>query len=293
MAVSKSESRYSRLRRDSETEAARFPALLAEAERIAATIAHGVHGRRQAGSGETFWQYRFYHNQDSAQSIDWRRSARDDNLYVRETERDSSNAVFFWADNGQGMTLPSAHRHTKNERGVVCLMALASLLSRGGERVGAVGAGRARSGQFGLQRTARVLADGQTGVDEIEAANMPRYARLVLASDFLDPIETWQARLSKLSTRGIRGALVHVIAPEEEDFPFQGRTRFKAPEAATPLVFGRAQDIRQAYREQWARHMHDLTTLARQYGFILVHHRIDKPAASAVLALYQALSGDL
>ena len=34
-----------------------LPPLLIAAERVAATVAQGVHGRRRVGTGETFWQY--------------------------------------------------------------------------------------------------------------------------------------------------------------------------------------------------------------------------------------------
>ena len=36
----------------------RLPDLLLEALRVANTVAHGIHGRRRAGTGETFWQFR-------------------------------------------------------------------------------------------------------------------------------------------------------------------------------------------------------------------------------------------
>ena len=38
--------------------AAAMPRLVLEARRVAATVIHGLHGRRRAGSGENFWQYR-------------------------------------------------------------------------------------------------------------------------------------------------------------------------------------------------------------------------------------------
>ena len=46
------------LRRDAEKVGGALPPLLAEAEVLAATVAMGVHGRRRAGHGENFWQYR-------------------------------------------------------------------------------------------------------------------------------------------------------------------------------------------------------------------------------------------
>jgi uncharacterized protein (DUF58 family) len=63
-----------------------LPPLLAEAELLAATVVLGDHGRRRAGMGDEFWQYRPAHAGDSARMIDWRRSARSDSHFVRERE---------------------------------------------------------------------------------------------------------------------------------------------------------------------------------------------------------------
>jgi uncharacterized protein (DUF58 family) len=35
-----------------------MPRLCSKQRRVAATLAHGVHGRRRAGTGESFWQFR-------------------------------------------------------------------------------------------------------------------------------------------------------------------------------------------------------------------------------------------
>ena len=45
-------------RRDAATLAARLPSLVVAAKQIAQSVMHGVHGRRRAGPGETFWQFR-------------------------------------------------------------------------------------------------------------------------------------------------------------------------------------------------------------------------------------------
>src|SRR5947209_10892901 len=70
--------------------AARVPRLILEARRVASTVIHGLHGRRRAGSGENFWQYRRFVNGEPSTNVDWRRSARDDHLYVREREWERS-----------------------------------------------------------------------------------------------------------------------------------------------------------------------------------------------------------
>ena len=63
-----------------------LPPLLAEAEMLASTVMLGEHGRRRAGMGDEFWQYRPAHAGDSARMVDWRRSARSDAHFVRERE---------------------------------------------------------------------------------------------------------------------------------------------------------------------------------------------------------------
>ena len=85
----------------------RLPDLLIEAKRIAATVSHGIHGRRRAGSGETFWQFRQLQANDDAQLIDWRRSASSDHLYVREREWEAAHTMWLWPDLSPSMAFRS------------------------------------------------------------------------------------------------------------------------------------------------------------------------------------------
>lgn len=294
MPADAAQQRTTRLRHAAEQAAARFTALLAEAERIASSVAHGTHGRRQPGTGETFWEYRRHRPEDGARAVDWRRSARGDHLFVREVEWEAANAVFLWRDGGPGMAVGSRGLPLKQDRAAVCLMAAASLLVRGGERISALGeTGRPRSGKAGLEPVARALALGPGAAQSVEAPDLPRHARVVLASDFLDPIETWAARLERFAATGARGVLLRIIDPAEDDFPFTGRTRFDAASGADRLLLGRAEDARAQYRALWAEHGRQLEHLARRQGWRLITHRTDRPAAAAVLALYQALSEPL
>src|ERR1700676_3967564 len=105
---------------ESRTLAAGMPRLILEARRIAATIIHGLHGRRRAGSGENFWQYRRFVSGEPAGRVDWRRSARDDFLYVREQEWEAAHTVWIWPDRSPSMSFQSALAHeSKLERTLV------------------------------------------------------------------------------------------------------------------------------------------------------------------------------
>ncbi len=288
------EARIVALRHEGEDAALSLPALLVEAERIAATVAQGVHGRRRSGVGETFWQYRHHRPEDGRAAIDWRQSARSDQLFVRQNEWEAANSIWLWRDGGASMHYTSSkHTPQKADRAAVCLIAIAALLTQGGERVSVLGESAIpRTGALGLERVSRRLAIGPGGMNAVEAPHLSRFGQVVLASDFLDPVETWSARLSRFAAQEAEGVLLRVIDPAEEDFPYSGRTRFEPPSGGEGLLFGRAEEARSVYRKRWQEHGANLEALARRHGWTLVTHRTDRPATSAVLALYRALAKD-
>src|ERR1700750_1688580 len=120
--------------------ASAMPRLWLGARRVAAAVVHGLHGRRRAGPGENFWQYRRFVSGEPAQNVDWRRSARDDHLYVREREWEASHTVWIWPDRSPSMTFASGlGAESKLDRALVVAFALAEILVQGGERVGVPG----------------------------------------------------------------------------------------------------------------------------------------------------------
>src|SRR5882762_9381515 len=152
------------LRDRAEQAAAVLPPLLVAAERVAVTVAQGVHGRRRVGQGETFWQFRQYEPGDASTSIDWRESAKSQRLYVRETEWEAAQSVWLWRDASSSMDYSSAGYiaggdwPTKRDRAELILVALASLLVRGGERLTLLGSGIApMSGRVALSRLAQLI----------------------------------------------------------------------------------------------------------------------------------------
>src|SRR5438045_8254232 len=119
---------------------ATMPRLILEARRVAATVIHGLHGRRRAGSGENFWQYRRFISGEPASRVDWRRSARDDHLYVREREWEAAHTVWIWPDRSPSMAFASSlGTGSKLDRALVIGFALGHLLVQGGERIGIPG----------------------------------------------------------------------------------------------------------------------------------------------------------
>src|ERR1700741_470577 len=111
---------------EARTLAETMPRLILEARKIAATVIHGLHGRKRAGPGENFWQYRRFLSGEPARRVDWRRSARDDHLYVREHEWEAAHTVWLWPDRSPSMNFKSTlAQGTKLERALVIAFALA------------------------------------------------------------------------------------------------------------------------------------------------------------------------
>ncbi|MEO1251664.1 MAG: DUF58 domain-containing protein [Pseudomonadota bacterium] len=281
------------IRRDAEALAERFPALLIEAERIAQTVIAGLHGRRRAGPGETFWQHRAYSFGDAVASIDWRQSARSANrLYVRENEWEAAATVFIWRDPSASLDFASSPTiPDKRHRAEVLAVALAILLSQAGERVGLLG--QARTPFFGRAAPSRLLEALLTS--EGDAATPPPAeirpgARVVLFSDFFTDPEPLSERVAAFASAGASGALVQVCDPAEEDFPYSGPVEFEDVVSADRLTFGDAGALTSAYQSEFARHRDMLTTLAQSVGWTFLSHRADHPGQHALLALYAALA---
>lgn len=283
------------LRRQSEKLAASYPDLLADAERVAAIVAQGVHGRRRPGQGESFWQFRNYNNSDPATAIDWRRSARGDQVYVRENEWEAANTIYFWRDGNPGMKWRSNSKlPTKQDRASILCMALSSLLLRAGEQGAVLGESeRPRAGRLGLERITKRLAESSGSTEHLNA-KIPSHAQIVIVSDFLEAPEVWKQRLTFLASRPAKAILVRIMDPAERLFPYKGRMEMRVPglSALEPFIVGRAERARESYQQKYEAHNTAISDIARRLGWPMISHSTDAPANTALTALYMAISGD-
>lgn len=280
--------------RRAEALAGRLPPLMVAAERVAATVAQGVHGRRRVGQGDSFWQFRPFLPGDETRRIDWRQSAKSDRAFVRETEWEAAQTVYLWADASASMRWRSRAVSTeKRERAELLLLALASLLLRGGERVVLLRSdSRPLSGRVGLERLAADLTtaapDDATGLPP--RLNLPRHARVVLFGDFLAPLEDIQAEIGRLAAVPVTGHVLQILDPAEAVLPYEGRVRFEGLERGeAPLLIPRADSLRTAYAEKLAAQQDGLRAICTAAGFGFGIHRTDHAPEVAMLGLYAAL----
>ena len=267
---------------------ATMPRLILEARRVAATVIHGLHGRRRAGPGENFWQYRRFMSGEPAARVDWRRSARDDHLYVREREWEAAHTVWIWPDRSPSMVFSSPiARETKLDRALVVAFALAEVLVEGGERVGVPGLMRPSASRNIIEKMAETIVH-----DPTERASLPPtfspspLSEVVMLSDLWSPIADVHAKIALLSSSGAHGHVVQIVDPAEETFPYSGRVEFIDPEDGHSITVGRAEAWREEYQARIERHRAEIRAETDRLGWSFIIHRTDRPASELLLKLH-------
>lgn len=273
-----------------------LPPLLAAAEHLAATVTLGEHGRRRPGMGDDFWQYRPARAGDALRLIDWRRSARSDQAFVQEREWQAAQSVVLWVDPAQSMDFAGSTRAPKSDRARLLALALAVLLLRAGEQVGLAGHPQPpRAGKGQMLRLVEALAADLSAPAQDYAAALPldfvRQGRAVFISDFLGDLSGLERSLSQAAASGVKGLLLQVLDPDEEAFPFDGRTVFVSMGGSLAHETKSAGDLRGRYLARLAERRVRLAELAQAAGWVYAAHHTGQPATTALLWAYRALQG--
>ncbi|MEM9796263.1 MAG: DUF58 domain-containing protein [Pseudomonadota bacterium] len=280
------------LRARSEAIATGLPALLLDAERLAATILLGDHGRKRAGAGDDFWQFRPAQPGDARRNIDWRQSARGDAHFVRETEWQAAQTVTQWVDDAASMRFAGKGRPSKLRRAQTLALAVAVLSVKAGERVGLANlAEPPRGGRGQLIRLADALMEGGEAPEygAPKPRVMPAGSRAVFLSDFLGDVAPLREAMAAAADRGVQGILLQILDPEEEAFPYNGRTVFESMGGAVRFETLKADRLRQDYLSRLTARRAELKDLCRRTGWRFQLHHTDGPAEAALLSLYTAL----
>jgi len=273
---------------ESRTLAASLPRLVLEARRIAANVIHGLHGRRRAGAGENFWQYRRFVSGEPAARVDWRRSARDDHLYVREQEWEASHTVWIWPDRSPSMAFASHQaRDSKLERGLIVAFALADLLVAGGERVGIPGLMNPTASNNVIDKMAQAMLHDDATRMSLPPSFVPSaLAEIVVLSDFWSPMPDIRNMLAGLSSSGAHGTLIQVVDPAEETFPYSGRIEFVEPEGGEVITAGRAESWMNDYVARVALHRDEIRAETNRLDWLFSTHTTSRSAAELLLFLH-------
>lgn len=273
------------LRSSAEEFSTSVPDLLIAAQRLAQSVDFGGHGRKRAGMGDDFWQYRPITDGDQRNLIDWRRSARGDVEFLREREWQISAAAQFWVDNSSSMKFASGTNRTKLERARVLALATMIAMTRAGERVSVMdGSGRIGRSQAHIGEMAHSLLSN--GSEPIGMAN----ATVAIFSDFLTNFEATEQIARRIANNGDRGVLIQILDPAEVEFPFKGRIRF-IEDGASWFETRKADDLQSAYLRRLAELHERLRTLSKEIGWDFLSHQTDHSPQMSLLQLSQVIGG--
>lgn len=259
------------------------------AERVAATVAQGVHGRRRVGTGDSFWQFRPFVQGDTVAKIDWRQSAKSDRTFIRDMEWEAAQTVCLWRGAAPSMDWRSARTLPhKRERAELLMLALTALLVRAGEQVRLIGVpGRVFRGRSAVEGVARALPQGGDGLPP--RALVPSRSCVVLAGDFLSPLPEVRTTVATLAALPVRGHMLQVLDPAEIALPYEGRVKFRGTAGEADMLVPRVDGVRSAYGEALAAQQAGLAALCTAAGWSFATHRTDASPESALLSLYMAL----
>lgn len=271
---------------------AAMPRLVLEARRIAASVYHGVHGRRRAGPGENFWQYRRFVDGEPASRVDWRRSARDNLLFVREHEWEAAHTIWIWPDCSPSMLFTSDPKIApKRDRALVLAFALGELLVRGGERVGIPALMRPTASRAVIERMADTIVHLSGEPPSLPPPFHPGSRdEIVILGDLWSPTAQVTGIIAALGGQGTGGHVVQIVDTAEETFPYNGRIEFEEPEGAGSITVGRAEAWAADFIERVARHRAEIRAETTRRGWSFTVHRTDRPASELLLALHARMS---
>ena len=227
--------------------------------------------------------------------IDWRRSARDDSVYVRDQEWEAAHTVWVWADNSPSMLYASETAQvSKQSRALVLALALMEVLAKSGERVGWPGVTNAFLSRNAAERIAAelmvVASDDNRAFPPLD--QIRNRSELVVISDFLEPLNATLDRINAAAQQGIKGSVVQIVDPAEERFPFKGRTEFLDPESGNRLTYGRAETVAADYLTVFAARKETLADHCKRLGWNHIVHHTDELASTALVSLHTRLSGE-
>lgn len=270
-----------------------LPPLLLKANQLVKEFNPGIHGRRKAGTGEDFWQFKQYSPDVAASEIDWRQSAKGDQLYVRQKELETAESVWFWRDASPSMAYSSKKEFfTKLSNATVLTLATGLLLTNGGENFGLLGISkRASHGPVAFDRFSHdLMSHLESDLETISVhSGLSKNTHIVLISDFLYPLEEIEKALRFFSNKGCRGVLIQVADPSEIDLPFTGRNRFHGLENNISLTIGRVEAIRDEYQTLYSQHKSSIRSLAQTASWDYLFYRTDQSAGDTLASLYQSL----
>jgi uncharacterized protein (DUF58 family) len=261
------------------------------ARRLVEGYVAGVHRSPFAGHSIEFAQHREYVPGDDLRQVDWKVFGRTDKYYLKQFEAETNLICHLVLDASQSMAYRGVGSPWTKYAYAQCLIAsLAylvldqqdavslSIFDRQLERHLPAAGNRGHWAAI-LEAIDRRPASGTTDLRlalQNTAERLSRRGIVILISDLFDDPAAIITGLEALRYRGHELAVIQVLDPDEEDFPFDVTTRFDGFEELPPIVVD-PTGLRQAYRDEVEGHRREVQTACRRMGADFFVVRSDQP----------------
>lgn len=291
------------------------PDLLLRARMIVDSLRAGPYPQRRAGSGERFWQHRPYRPGDPVRMIDWKSSARTDDVLVLQREHQSMQTMALYCPHTAAMDFSprpaglaraaaaatDVRGESKYERALLLCACLMQVFQESHHPFCAMtaenAAGRNRLGTSDahmMRQLEQLIAENDKSADILSA---PSRSHVVWIGDFWDTLESIEARFLALLDRGCQVYAVQVFTKDERTLPYSGHIDFRTMEDTDHADIPQAEGIREAYRDRIAAHLDAFERLCERLGIAYVAHEMngkpedqDNAVAASLWALMQMMS---
>ena len=259
----------------------------------------GMHRSPSHGFSAEFAEHREYVPGDDLRYVDWKVYGKTNKVYLKQYEEETNLICYLLLDRSESMQYQSkAVSMSKLEYAQCAIASLAYMVLRHQDSVGLTSFGetiathlRPSANPSHLQSILAALeeqtAEGTTQSGRMFhdlAERMNRRGIVIIASDFLDDLDTMLAGLQHFRHRRHEVILLHIVDPAEQTFPFEQVTLFKGLEQL-PNVLTDPKALRKAYLEEYNRFQRRLQAGARAQGADYVLVPTDQPL-DIVLSTY-------
>src|SRR5262245_11877853 len=280
------------------TALARFGRLELIARLVVEGVMAGLHQSPFKGFSVEFAEHRQYGPGDELRHIDWRAVGKTDRYYVKEYEEETNLKAYLVVDASGSMAFRGSKKAlSKFEYAQHVAASLAYLMLQQMDAVGLITLDtkvrslippKANPKHLPkiLTTLEKTMPGGETAMaplwHELAGHHMKRRGMIFILSDFFDELESLMKALQHLRHRHHEVVLLHVLAPEEMDFPYKRLTQFRNLESAAHKVLVDARRLRDDYLANFERFRTELKDRAGKLRVDYHVMRTDEPVDRAL-----------
>jgi len=261
---------------------------------------NGLHRSPYHGFSVEFSEYRQYTPGDDPRYLDWRLYARSDRYYIKRFEDETNLRCYLLLDTSRSMGFGSIG-YTKDDYAKTTAATIAYFLSLQRDAVGLITfderirehvPARFRSGH--LHRLMMTLEKSLTGtatrleppIEQI-ASTVTKRGLIVLISDLLAPIDSFETQLGYLRSRGHEVVLLRILDPAEVEFRFDSPSMFEDLESGRHLYVD-PDAVRDSYLAKFSEHADRIRRACASFGVDYYELKTDQPLENALFDLLHA-----